>query len=102
MGRKFVGGAARLMSALRLAMAAGIAAGVSAQNAEAQSDSEAAAALRAAQQAGTADALQQFIEDYPLSPEADVAFRSLVVESVTNGRDEPVEAQAARFGVDLY
>lgn len=102
MGRKFVGKAARLMSALRLAMAAGVAAFGSAQSADAQTETEAAAALRAAQEEGTADALQRFIEAFPLAPEADAAFRSLIVQTVTEGRSETPEAQAARFGVSLY
>lgn len=70
----------RLMLLIRATLASSVAlsaAGVT--KAEAQSAS--ASAYRQAKQIGTISALEQFIEAYPLSPEANAAFRDIVVLS---------------------
>lgn len=57
-----------------------------AEDAEAQSES--AAAYAQARDAGTIRALENFLEAYPLAPEADLAFRDLVVKSRGSMTDE--------------
>lgn len=47
----------------------------------AEADAASAAAYRQAAQAGTIRALERFIERYPLSPEANDAFRDIVTLS---------------------
>ncbi|WP_425093536.1 hypothetical protein [Tropicimonas sp. S265A] len=63
---------ATLASALAITAATG-------NRSEAQAS--AAEAYRAAQEAGTIEALEEFIESYPLSDEASDAFSQIVVQS---------------------
>jgi hypothetical protein len=68
----------RLMFLMRAALASMLA--VSATGgANANGHTEAAAAYQAALAAGTVQALEAFIAQYPLSDEANIAFRDIVV-----------------------
>lgn len=63
-----------LQSAALSALATGVAT-------DAQAQTSSAEAYAAALAEGTTAALQQFLDQYPLSPEADDAFRQLVLSS---------------------
>lgn len=70
----------RLMILLRTAMASVLAVSISGPN-RAEADTASAEAYQQARQAGTIRALERFIERYPLSPEANDAFRDIVLIS---------------------
>lgn len=99
----------RVINFLRAAMASSIAltaAGVT--RVEAQSAS--ANAYRQAKQAGSIAALEKFIEAYPLSPEANAAFRDIVlltrrstlVDGAPAGLAPSAPAAAATRGIEAY
>jgi hypothetical protein len=73
----------KLIIALRAALASTAALSIaSATQVEAQSEvSEASIAYQQAKEVGTIEALERFIEQYPLSPEANDAFRDIVLLS---------------------
>ena len=48
----------------------------------------------------TIEALEDFVETYPLSPEADVAFREIVAKA--SGADQPQADTKTAFGAELY
>ncbi len=68
----------RLMFLMRAALASMLAVSAT-SSVSANGHTEAAAAYQAALSAGTVQALEAFIAQYPLSDEANIAFRDIVV-----------------------
>lgn len=111
MGRKVRGRLTRFWALVRTGLAAGAASAASATGVAAQT--VAAQEFSVARAAGTIEALTNFIERHPLSPEADQAFRAIAALSAGANpapnlggpvveQGEAASSQAQRYAVDIY